>query len=181
MSVRRWLAPAAVWLALAACGDDAGRGIADEAAGPLAQRVAAVRAAAAEDRERALVELGVLREEVAAYADQGDLSDVAAERILTAADAVEAALAEPPAAAPTTTPPPTVTTTTAAPGDDASDEDPPADQEQRSDEAEAPDEQKKLQERQREEQKKLEEEQRKRDEEQREEEQGKQEEGNDDG
>ena len=57
MSVRRWLAAAAVWLALAACGDDTGRGIAGEVAGPLAERVAAVRAAAAEDRERALAEL----------------------------------------------------------------------------------------------------------------------------
>lgn len=158
MRARRWLAPVVVWLALAACGDGAGRGIADDAAGPLAERVAAVRAAAAEDRGRALAELAALREEVAAYAGQGDLSETATERILTAADAVEAALVEPPATAPTTAPPPTATTTTATPQED---------REQRRDEAEPREQEEELEERQREEQKELEEEQKKRDEEQR--------------
>jgi magnesium chelatase subunit D len=133
---------------LASCGGGSGRGISDAAAGPLADRVAAVREAAAAGPDQARLQLAALREEVTSYAAAGDLSDDAVERILAAVEEVEAGLA--PAA-----PPAETTTTTATPppppppppppdeeaeqeedetGEEEQDEDEKADEEEEADE-----------------------------------------------
>lgn len=125
MSARTALAASglAIILGLTACGGGAGRGVSDAAAGPLAERVAAVRVAAGRDRGQALLQLNALRQEVARFQDDAALTAAAATRILTAADEVEDGLGGLAAAEPTTTttaPPPT---TTAPPPMDDDDDD----------------------------------------------------------
>jgi len=109
---------------ISACGSGGG-GVGDEVAGPLQDRVAAVREAAPRDRERAVLQLAALREEVARYRDAGDLSDEAAQRILDAADGVEDVLPAAGAALTTTTVPPTTAppTPATAPAEEGDDDD----------------------------------------------------------
>ena len=123
MSARTALAASglAIILGLTACGGGAGRGVSDAAAGPLAERVAAVRVAAGRDRGQALLQLNALRQEVARFQDDAALTAAAATRILTAADEVEDGLGGLAAAEPTTTAPPP--TTTAPPPMDDDDDD----------------------------------------------------------
>lgn len=110
-------------MSLGACGGGDG-GVGDEVAGPLQDRVAAVREAASRDREQAILQLTALREEVARYRDAGDLTDAGAQRILDAADGVEEALPGAAAAPTTTTVPTTIppTPATALPDDEGDDE-----------------------------------------------------------